>query len=54
MLPELLNEVSVYEQLSGLQGNGIPRFNCHGFLEDVLYCIGVSICGTVANGFTEQ
>ncbi|OAJ32792.1 hypothetical protein BDEG_28672 [Batrachochytrium dendrobatidis JEL423] len=38
MLPELLNEVSVYEQLSGLQGNGIPRFVCHGFVEDVLYC----------------
>ncbi|EGF78959.1 hypothetical protein BATDEDRAFT_90344 [Batrachochytrium dendrobatidis JAM81] len=54
MLPELLNEVSVYEQLSGLQGNGIPRFVCHGFVEDVLYCVGVSICGTVANGFTEQ
>ena len=54
MLPELLNEVSVYEQLSGLQGNGIPRFVCHGFVEEVLYCVGVSICGTVANGFTEQ
>ncbi|EGF79833.1 hypothetical protein BATDEDRAFT_89352 [Batrachochytrium dendrobatidis JAM81] len=54
MLPELLNEVSVYEQLSGLQGNGIPRFVCHGFVEDILYCVGVSICGTVANGFTEQ
>ena len=54
MLPELLNEVSVYEQLSGLQGNGIPRFICHGVFEEVLYCVGVSICGTVANGFTEQ
>jgi predicted Ser/Thr protein kinase len=54
MLPELLNEVSVYEQLSGLQGNGIPRFVCHGFVEEVLYCVGVSICGTLANGFTEQ
>jgi predicted Ser/Thr protein kinase len=54
MLPELLNEVSVYEQLSGLQGNGIPRFVCHGYVENVLYCVGVSICGTVANGFTEQ
>ena len=54
MLPELLNEVSVYEQLSGLQGNGIPRFFCHGFVEEVLYCVGVSICGVVANGFTEQ
>jgi len=54
MLPELLNEVSVYEQLSVLQGNGIPRFVCHGFVEEVLYCVGVSICGTVANGFTEQ
>jgi predicted Ser/Thr protein kinase len=54
MLPELLNEVSVYEQLSGLQGNGIPRFVCHGFVEEVLYCVGVSICGTVANEFTEQ
>jgi predicted Ser/Thr protein kinase len=54
MLQELLNEVSVYEQLSVLQGNGIPRFVCHGFVEDVLYCVGVSICGTVANGFTEQ
>ena len=53
-LQELLNEVSVYEQLSGLQGNGIPRFFFHGFVEDVLYCVGVSICGTVANEFTEQ
>jgi predicted Ser/Thr protein kinase len=54
MLPDLLNEVSVYEQPSRLRGNGIPRFICHGFLEEVLYCVGVSICGTVANGFTEQ
>ena len=54
MLPELLNEVSVYEKLSGLQGNGIPRFVCHGFVEEVLYCVGVSICGSVANGFTKQ
>jgi predicted Ser/Thr protein kinase len=54
MLAELLNEVSVYKQLSGLQGNGIPRFVCHGFVEGVLYCVGVSVCGSVANGFTEQ
>jgi predicted Ser/Thr protein kinase len=54
MLPELLNEVSVYEQLSVLQGNGIPRFVCHGFVEEVLYCVGVSICGNVATVFTEQ
>ena len=54
MLRELLNEVSVYEQLSGLQGNGIPRFVCHGVVEEVLYCVGVSICGTVANVYTEH
>jgi serine/threonine protein kinase len=52
MLPELLNEVSVYEQLADLQGNGIPRLFCHGSVEEVLYCVGVSVCGTVANGFT--
>ena len=54
LLPELLNEVSVYEQLSALQGNGIPRFVCHGFVEEILYCVGVSVCGTVAKRFTDQ
>lgn len=54
MLPELQNEVSVYKQLSELQGNGVPRFFCHGFIEDALFCVGVSICGTVPNGFTEK
>jgi predicted Ser/Thr protein kinase len=53
MLSELLNEVSIYEQLSGLQGHGIPRLVCHGFVEEVLYCVGVSVCGMVANEFTE-
>ena len=54
MLPELLNEVSAYEQLSSLQGKGIPRFVCHGFVEEVLYCVGVAVCGTVAKGLTDQ
>ena len=35
MLPELLNEVSIYQELSELQGNGIPKLFCHGYLEDV-------------------
>ena len=38
----------------GYKEMALPRFFCHGFVEDVLYCVGVSICGTVANGFTEQ
>ncbi|KAJ3268625.1 hypothetical protein HDV01_002520 [Terramyces sp. JEL0728] len=54
MLSELQNEVFVYQQLSGLQGDGIPRFVCHGYIEHILYCVGVSICGTVAKIYTEQ
>ncbi|KAI8892838.1 kinase-like domain-containing protein [Globomyces pollinis-pini] len=54
MLPELLNEVSIYEHLSQLQGNGIPRFILHGLIEDILYCVGVSICGRVVEVFTDD
>ena len=54
MLPELLNEVSIYQELSELQGNGIPKLFCHGYLEDVLYFVGVSICGSVPETLTEQ
>jgi hypothetical protein len=54
MLPELLNEVAVYEELSELQGKGIPKLFCHGYLEDVLYCVGISICGSVPEILTEQ
>ena len=54
MLQELQNEVSIYQQLSDLQGNGIPTLYCHGYIECVLYCVGVSLCGTVAQEFTEE
>jgi serine/threonine protein kinase len=47
MLKELLNEVSIYEKLVELQGNGIPIFFFHGYVEEILYCIAVSTCGTV-------
>jgi hypothetical protein len=54
MLPEMLNEVSIYEQLHELQGKGIPTFVCHGFVEDVLYCVGVSVCGVVPDTLNEE
>jgi predicted Ser/Thr protein kinase len=54
MLPELQNEVSVYEELSELQGKAIPRLVCHGYVEAVLYCVGLSVCGTVPKKLTEQ
>lgn len=47
MLPELLNEILIYGHLATLQGNGIPRILCHGYIESVLYCVGVSVCGSV-------
>ncbi|KAI9339085.1 hypothetical protein BDR26DRAFT_862600 [Obelidium mucronatum] len=47
MLVELQNEVAIYEDLAELQGYGIPKFLCHGFIEEVLYCVGVSVCGNV-------
>ena len=46
--------MSIYQQLSDLQGNGIPTLFCHGFIECVLYCVGVSLCGTVAQEFTKE
>jgi hypothetical protein len=54
MLAELLNEVAVYDDLSPLQGKGIPKLVCHGYLEDVLYCVGVSVCGSVPEVITEK
>ena len=44
----------MYEQLSALQGNGIPKLACHGYVDDLLYCVGVSICGAIAKVFTEK
>jgi predicted Ser/Thr protein kinase len=47
LLPELLNEVSIYEKLSALQGTRIPKFVCHGFIEGILYAVCVSPCGNI-------
>ena len=54
MLPELLNEVSIYNNLVDLQGKGIPKLLCHGYIEKVLYCIGLSPCGSVPTTFTDR
>jgi hypothetical protein len=47
LLPELLNEVSIYEKLYALQGTRIPKFVCHGFIEGILYAVCVSPCGNI-------
>ena len=54
LLSELQNEVAVYVYLSDLQGDCIPKLICNGYIENILYCVGVSVCGKVAKGFTEQ
>lgn len=54
MLPELLNEIAIYEKLSKLQGRGIPKLLCHGYLECVLYCVGISLSGSVPQNLNEK
>jgi serine/threonine protein kinase len=51
-VPEILNEVCAYDRLSHLQGTSIPRLLFHGLIEEVLYCIGLSLCGAVPETLT--
>jgi hypothetical protein len=47
MIPELENEIEIYECLIDLQGAMIPKLLLHGYWEGGMYCIGLSLCGTV-------
>jgi serine/threonine protein kinase len=47
LLSELLNEISIYDQLLELQGSRIPTLVCHGYIEDILYGVCISPCGII-------
>ncbi|KAJ3270884.1 hypothetical protein HDV01_007355 [Terramyces sp. JEL0728] len=54
LLPELQNEVQVYNLLFDLQGIGIPQMVLHGYWEGGMYCLGFSMCGNVPQTLTES
>ena len=54
MLGELQHEVEIYRLLSDLQGKFIPKLVLHGYWEGGMYCIGVSLCGTVPEALSES
>ena len=47
LLAELHNEVDFYYEFESLQGHCIPRLLFHGLLEGLLYCVGLSLGGSV-------
>jgi predicted Ser/Thr protein kinase len=58
ILEEMQNEVEIYEILSDIQGEYIPKLVCYGYYEDgMCYVIGTTLVGTNLSNFkhiTEQ
>ena len=44
----------MYRMLSDLQGKSIPRLVLYGYWEGGMYCIGLSLCGTVPDALSES
>lgn len=54
MLAELHNEIEIYRLLSDLQGKAIPKLVLHDYWEGGMYCIGLSLCGSVPKTLSES
>ena len=54
MLAEFHNEIEIYRLLSDLQGKAIPKLVLHGYWEGGMYCIGLSLCGSVPQTLSES
>ena len=54
MMPEMENEIEIYEHLIDLQGVMIPKLLLHGYWRGGMYCIGLSLCGRVPETLSDS
>ena len=54
MLTNLQNEVQIYGLLADLQVKCIPKLVLHGYWEGGMYCLGLSLCGTVPKELSDS
>ena len=53
-LDELRHERAVYDILVELQGHGIPKLVCHGYIEGLIFGLGFSWCGRVPDRLDQR
>lgn len=54
LLPEIMNEISMYSKLESLQGRVVPRLRYCGLVEGILFVVGFDYVGNVPETLDEN